>query len=89
MDQVYKDPTTGMYDSDIITTGTSKSQREKIQILKNVILNLGTTKVSKERILEEMKLKGFDEKITEELIQKMRQKGDILSPSHDTITLVT
>ncbi len=77
-----------MYDSDIIATGTSKSQREKIQILKNVILNLGTTKVSKERIFEEMALKGFDEKITEELIQKMRQKGDILSPSHDTITLV-
>ena len=88
MDQVYKDPLTGKYDVDIVATGTSKSQKDKIQLLKNVIDYLGRYKVQKVKIIEEMKLKGFDERTTEELIEKMKRSGDILSPSHDTLTLV-
>jgi len=77
------DPETGKIDVDRIT-GVSTSQRNKMILVRELIKRLneekGMTPVSFSEIAEKLKQEGIDEKELEEIIQKLKRKGDIYEP---------
>ena len=79
------DPETGKIDVDRIT-GVSTSQRNKMILVRELIKRLneekGMTPVSFSEIAEKLKQEGIDEKELEEIIQKLKRKGDIYEPKN-------
>jgi replicative DNA helicase Mcm len=92
MKQVGVDPSTGAFDVDIIASGTSKSQRDKIKVLKDIIRQVGgrhpAGKAPLEEIYAEAAVEGIDRAHAEEMISKMRRSGDLMKPDHDSVKLV-
>ncbi len=92
MKQVGVDPATGAFDVDVIATGTSKSQRDKIHVLMDVIRDVAGRNPGGKAPLEEVYAAAEAENISheqaEELIRKMRQKGDLMSPDKKHIKIV-
>jgi replicative DNA helicase Mcm len=87
------DPDTGAFDADIIASGTSMSQRNKIKNLKDIIKKVSARHPGKEGApLEEVYIEaesiGIDKTHAEEYIKKMKQGGDLLSPDPNHIRLV-
>jgi replicative DNA helicase Mcm len=88
------DPDTGVLDADIIASGTSMSQRNKIKSLRDIIKKVSERYPGKEGApLEEVYTEaegkhGIDRTHAEEYIKKMKQGGDILSPDQKHIRLV-
>ena len=88
--QVGVDPETGMLDVDVISVGTSKSQRDKIKVLRDIIRELekehgGVAPV--EGIYNKGEENGISRDIAEELISKLKQQGDIYEPTVGYIKL--
>jgi len=87
------DPETGALDADIIASGTSMSQRNKIKILKDVIKKVSEKHPGGKAPLEEVYAEaennhGIDRTHAEENIKKMKQRGDLLSPDQTHIRLI-
>lgn len=90
--QVGIDPETGMLDVDVIAVGTSKSQRDKIKVLRDIIRELEREHrglAPKEDIYDRGEKNGISRDTAEELISKLKQKGDIYEPSIGHIKWVT
>ncbi len=91
MKQVGVDPDTGVLDVDVIASGTSKSQRDKIHGLKDVIKRVGDRhpggKAPLEEVYAEADEEGIDREHAEDLITRMRQKGDIFKPDNKHVRL--
>ncbi|MDI6888457.1 MAG: LAGLIDADG family homing endonuclease [Methanocellales archaeon] len=82
--KVAVDPETGQFDVDIIAVGTSKSQRDKIKILREIIRELEKEhggRAPKEDIYDKAQAQGISKDIVEELIAKLKQQGDIFEPA--------
>ena len=78
------DPETGQFDADVIETGTSKSQRDRIRDLKNLIESLEPEYdggVPVEEILEQAGEVGLDAGKAEQEIERLKQKGEIYEPT--------
>ncbi len=92
MKQVGIDPDTGALDVDVIASGTSKSQRDRIHLIKEIIKNVASKhsggKAPLEEIYEEAKAENIDRDHAEELITKMKRQGDILAPDNKHIKMV-
>jgi replicative DNA helicase Mcm len=92
MKQVGVDPNTGAFDVDIVATGTSKSQRDKIHTLMDVIRDVADRnpggKAPLEEIYERAGENGIDREHAEDLIRKMKQKGDLFAPDKKHIKIV-
>ncbi|MFP4654726.1 MAG: minichromosome maintenance protein MCM [Methanohalobium sp.] len=91
--QVGVDPDTGAFDVDVIETGTSKSQRDKIKVLRDIIQSLADEHSDRKGApVDEVYTRAEEEQIdrehAEELITRMRRQGDLLSPDKDHIRLV-
>jgi replicative DNA helicase Mcm len=87
------DPDTGNLDADILASGTSMSQRNKIKTLKEIIKKVSERHAGAKAPLEEVyaeaeKDYGIDRTHAEENIRKMKQRGDLLSPDQSHIRLV-
>lgn len=88
------DPDTGVLDADIIASGTSMSQRNKIKILKDMIKNISERHPGKEGApLEEVyveaeNMHGIDRIHAEDIIKKMITKGDLFRPNVAHIKVV-
>jgi replicative DNA helicase Mcm len=87
------DPETGALDADIIASGTSMSQRNKIKILKDIIKKVSERHPGGKAPLEEVYAEaennhGIDRTHAEENIKKMKQRGDLLSPDQIHIRLI-
>ena len=88
------DPDTGALDADIIASGTSMSQRNKIKVLRDIIKKVSERHPGKEGApLEEVYTEaesnhGINRTHAEEYIKKMKQGGDLLSPDQKHIRLV-
>jgi len=81
--QIAVDPETGEIDIDYAFTGTSKSQRDRIMILKRIIEELETSHdkgAPEEEIIRAAEEEGINERKAKELLKKMREMGDIYSP---------
>ncbi len=76
---------TGRVDIDKIYVGVTKSQRDKIKEILSIIKELedeyGTAKRSE--ILSIAEERGISKGTAQELIEKLRQQGDIFEPRHD------
>lgn len=87
------DPETGALDADILASGTSMSQRNKIKILRDIIKKVSEKHPGAKAPLEEVYAiaeseHGINRVHAEENIKKMKQRGDLLSPDQNHIRLV-
>ncbi|KKH46071.1 ATPase AAA [Methanosarcina sp. 1.H.T.1A.1] len=87
------DPETGALDADVLASGTSMSQRNKIKLLKDIIKKVSERHTGAKAPLEEVYVEaenehGIERGRAEEYIKKMKQRGDILSPDQAHIRLI-
>ncbi len=86
MDKVLKemgmDPQTEKMDADIIMTGESKSQRDKAEIIEDIIGKVAeeseNDKADMKDILKAADEAGIEKKYARHLIDKMKERGDII-----------
>jgi replicative DNA helicase Mcm len=77
------DPETGEYDADVIETGQSKSQRERLKNIKGIITEIENEYDSgapEDVVLERAEEAGISEGKAEHEIEKLKGKGEIYSP---------
>jgi replicative DNA helicase Mcm len=84
MRQVGLDPETAKYDADVIETGTSQSQHERIQTLTAIVTDLsdeGSAGAPFNLVVEEATTIGMSDSAARETIQKLRNQGQVYSPA--------
>jgi replicative DNA helicase Mcm len=85
------DPETGEFDADIIETEMSKSQRDRVKGIKEVIRELQDEYdegAPREKVLERAEEVGIESDKAEHEIQKLRDSGEVYSPKGDTLRVV-
>jgi replicative DNA helicase Mcm len=87
------DPETGEFDADVIETGTSKSQRDRIKSIKDVIEAVdaeyeGEAGAPLDAIVERAQTEGIEEEKVMDQIEGLRRKGDVYSPTTDQYKVV-
>ncbi|MEY7850362.1 cell division protein [Natrarchaeobius sp. A-rgal3] len=82
------DPETGEFDADIVEAGTSKSQRDRIKNIKQLIGDIEEEYddgAPVDIVLERAEEIGMDHSKAEHEIEKLKQKGEVYEPSTDTL----
>jgi replicative DNA helicase Mcm len=77
------DPETGQFDADVVETGTSKSQRDRIQTLKQLIADIEEEYdegAPVETVLERADEVGMEGSKAEKEIENLKQKGELYEP---------
>lgn len=93
MKKVMTDKTTGMLDVDVVATGRSKSEREKLQKV-DVILDIIKDHLKKEdsaeieKIILDAASYDIDQATAEKIIRELLKKGEIYEKEHGHIRLV-
>ena len=80
------DPETGELDADVIETGTSKSQRDRIKNLKHLIADLEDEYdegAPVDVVIERAEEAGMETSKAEHEIDKLKQKGEVYEPRTD------
>ncbi|PSP83917.1 MCM family protein [Halobacteriales archaeon QS_1_68_17] len=80
------DPETGELDADVVETGTSKSQRDRIKNLKALIADIEEEYdegAPVDRVLERAEEVGMEATKAEHEIEKLKQKGEVYEPRTD------
>lgn len=88
--QVGMDKETGKLDVDVLTVGVSKSQRERIKDIKNMIEELSREyggSVSVDKVIEKASEHGIAKDKVEKEIKKLKEIGEIFEPTHGNIKL--
>ncbi|AEA46045.1 LAGLIDADG family homing endonuclease [Archaeoglobus veneficus] len=83
LEQIAIDPETGEIDIDYAFTGTSKSQRDKIMIIRKIVEELESMHekgAPEEEILRMAEEEGINPHKAKEILSKMKERGDIYSP---------
>jgi len=83
--KVGMDRETETIDIDIITTGISRSQKDKIKIITDIIREINNeidAPAPLEEIISRAEQEGIDKDTVESLIIKMRREGIIFEPKH-------
>lgn len=89
--KVMIDPATGKMDSDIISTGIGKSQRDRIRVLKEVIRELQDEMKSAaplNDIVERAVEAGMKKDDVEDMIHKLKTAGELLEASNERYRVV-
>ena len=82
------DPETGQFDADVVETGTSTSQRKRIQEIKDLISEMESEYddgVPVEAILDRADEVDLDRRKAEAEIEKLKRKGEVYEPSTDHV----
>ncbi|SHH14683.1 LAGLIDADG family homing endonuclease [Halobaculum gomorrense] len=79
------DPETGQFDADVVETGTSKSQRDRIKNIKELIQTLAEEYENEpgapvDAIVERADEVGMDAGKAEQELEKLRTRGEIYEP---------
>lgn len=86
------DPATGMLDADIIASGISKSQRDKIDIVRDIIRTIAERnaggKAPKKEVYAEAEKSGITAEELDVNIDQMSRRGEIIRPDLDHLKLV-
>lgn len=91
MGQVAKDKETGRIDIDVIATGISSSERDRIIRVKEIVGALETKfqstgkNIPVEEIIAAAEEQGIRRPETEEIIEKLKRSGDLFEPRHGFI----
>lgn len=87
------DPQTGQMDVDIIEAGMSKSQRDKIEMIKEIIRDVAMRDVNAKAQITDVITKaigvGIEEEEIEVLIEKLSLRGEIIRPNKDCIKMIS
>jgi len=86
LEEIGMDPETGELDADVIETGTSKSQRDRIKNLKTLIAEIEDEYdegAPVERVLERAEEAGMETSKVEHEIEKLKTKGEVYEPRTD------
>ena len=86
LESIGMDPETGELDADVIETGTSKTQRDRIKNLKTLIAEIEDEYddgAPVDRVLERAEEAGMERSKAEHEIDKLKQKGEVYEPQHD------
>ncbi|WP_225335774.1 minichromosome maintenance protein MCM [Halomicrobium urmianum] len=86
MEQIGVDPETGEFDADVVETGTSKSQRDRIQNIRGIIADIEDEYdegAPIDVVIERAEEVGIDEPKAESEIEKLKQKGEVYEPRTD------
>jgi replicative DNA helicase Mcm len=82
----------GQFDADVVETGMSKPQRDRVKSVKKVIKGLQKGKASGvpyEDVYEKLDEAGIDREKAEHEIEKLKQQGDAYEPRTDKEVRVT
>ncbi|MFQ6051579.1 MAG: minichromosome maintenance protein MCM [Candidatus Hydrothermarchaeota archaeon] len=85
------DPETGEIDIDKIMVGTTKTQRDRIKVIHEIIKELEESLgeiLPVEEIIAEAENRGIDKERTKEIIEILRQRGEIFEPKRGHIKRV-
>jgi replicative DNA helicase Mcm len=80
------DPETGEFDADVVETGTSKSQRDRIKNVKALIQDVGSEYdegAPVEEVLERVDEVGLDRGKAEHEIEQLKRRGEVYEPRTD------
>jgi len=80
------DPETGEFDADVVETGTSKSQRDRIQNIRGIINDIEDEYdegAPIDVVIERAEEVGIDESKAEHEIEKLKQRGEVYEPRTD------
>ncbi|MEF8814010.1 MAG: LAGLIDADG family homing endonuclease [Halovenus sp.] len=80
------DPETGELDADVVETGTSKSQRDRIKSIKNLIADIEAEYdegAPVDIVIERAEEAGMDADRAEHEIDKLKEKGEVYMPKTD------
>ena len=86
LEDIGLDPETGELDADMIETGTSKSQRDRIKDIKQLIATIEDEYdegAPVEVVIERAEEEGLDASKAEHEIDKLKQKGEVYEPRTD------
>lgn len=82
------DPDTGKFDADLIETGTSKSQRDRVKTVRSMVSDLTDEfddGVPRTEIILEMHEEGFDPEKAAKAIEKALRNGELYEPKKDQL----
>ena len=86
LEQVGVDPETGEFDADIIESGVSSSQRNRLQSVKHLIDKLaGEDEAEIEEVLDKAEDEGIDREQAEEVIDRLKRDGELYEPKQGYI----
>ncbi|WP_256685420.1 LAGLIDADG family homing endonuclease [Halococcus qingdaonensis] len=80
------DPETGEFDADIVETGTSKSQRDRIKNMKALITDIEDeydAGAPIEEVLDRAEETGMERSKAEHELEKLRRQGEVYEPQTD------
>jgi replicative DNA helicase Mcm len=80
------DPETGEFDADVVETGTSKSQRDRIQNIRGIIDDIEDEYdegAPIDVVVDRAEEVGIDESKAEHEIEKLKQRGEVYEPRTD------
>ncbi len=83
LEEIGMDPETGEFDADVVETGTTKSQRDRIKNIKHLIADIEAEYdegAPFEIVVERAEEVGIDSTKTEHEIEKLKQKGEVYEP---------
>jgi replicative DNA helicase Mcm len=86
MEAIGVDPETGELDADVIESGTTKSQRDRIKNIKHLIADLEDEYdegAPVDVVIERAEEAGMDATKAEHEIEKLKQKGEVYEPRTD------
>ncbi len=85
------DPETGEFDADVVETGQSKTQRDRIKNIKTVISEIEAEYdegAPIETVLDRAEEMGMERSQAEHEIEKLRRQGDVYEPTTDHLRTV-
>ncbi|AUX09315.1 DNA replication helicase protein MCM [Halalkaliarchaeum desulfuricum] len=85
MRKIGVDPETSQFDADVVETGQSKSQRDRVKTLEGIIESYANDPEYSlgapiEEVIEDAEAAGMDPEQAEEELEKLRRKGEIYEP---------
>lgn len=91
LDQVGRDPETGEFDIDVIESGHSKSQRERIKGIRDIIKKVSEEhggKAPVDEVIEAAEESGMEREKAEEEIDSLTRRGEVIEPEMGYLRLV-
>ena len=85
------DPETGEFDADVVETGQSKTQRDRIKNIKSLISEIEAEYdegAPVETVLDRAEEMGMERSQAEHEIEKLRRQGDVYEPTTDHLRTV-
>ncbi|WP_414837489.1 minichromosome maintenance protein MCM [Candidatus Nanosalina sp. VS9-1] len=86
LEQVGVDPETGEFDADIIESGVSSSERNRLQSVKHIINEMAEDgEVEIEEVLDRAEEEDFERDQAEEVIERLKRDGELYEPKQGFI----